>query len=371
MKKITFFLVVLMAVFVSCQDKNAYTVEGTFGSGKFDGKTVFLQKIDSVRAETPTVIDSTTVKDAKFSFKGTTNDEVALGFVSIGKLGQLEEESPVATVILEPGKINITFKENGDVTIGGSAKNDDYNKVLTVMNNVAAIYKEVSDAGGVQGVPLDSEGNDVNTRMTKLQEEMQKASFDFAKANMTNKAGQFIFFTSASSFTREQLKDLLSSADSVFLNTPEMQMIQTELNRVIPEIGQPFADVQLVNNSGSSVKLSDYAGKSKCTLIDFWASWCRPCLEEMPNLKKIYAAYKGKGLEIVGISVDEDKNEWLDAVKKFGMNWVQLADDQRQAGEAYGLTAIPHTILLDQNGVVVAKELRGKELEDKIAEILK
>lgn len=372
MKKITFLLALLAIILVSCQDKNAYTIEGNFADEKFDGKLVYLQAIDSVTAQAPTVLDSTIVKKNKFTFKGSAGDDVALGFVSVGKLGStVEENSPVGTVIMESGKINITFKENGDVILGGTPRNDEYNKVLGVMNDVAAMYKEISEAGSVEAVPVDSVGNDVNARMDKLQDNMQKASFDFAKANMTNKAGQFIFFTSAGSFSRDQLKELIAVADSAFLKTPQMQMLQEELNRVVPEVGKSYADAQLIDANGKPVKLSEYVGANKCVLVDFWASWCKPCMEEMPNLKKIYATYKSKGLEIIGISEDEDKNAWLNAIKKNGMNWVQLADDQKLAAEIYAVRAIPHTVLLDKDGIVVAKDLRGKELENKIAEILK
>lgn len=359
-------------ILVSCQNKNAFTIEGSFANEKFDGKVVYLQKIDSVSAQEPTILDSTVIKKDKFTFKGIASDDITLGFVSIGKLGSpLEENSPVGTIIMEPGTIKVAFKENGDVVLSGTSRNDEYNKVLAVMNNVAALYKEVSDAGGVQAVPLDSTGNDVNARMDKLQDEMQKTSFDFAKANMTNKAGQFIFFTTANSFTRDQLKELMAAADSTFLNIPQIKGFQEELNRVIPEVGQPYTDVQSVDAAGNVVKLSTYVGVNKCVLIDFWASWCKPCIEEMPNLKKIYAAYKDKGLEIIGISEDDDKNAWLDAVKKNGMNWIQLADDQKVAAELYAVRTIPHTVLVNKDGVIVAKDLRGKALEDKIAEILK
>jgi len=371
MKKITFILTVLTMILVSCQNKNAYTIEGTFEGNTFDGKTVFLQKIDSLQAEAPTVVDSIAIKNGKFSFKGSTDNDIVLGFISVGKLGQLEDNSPVATIILEPGTIKLTLKDGGDVNIGGTPRNDEYNKVLTVMNSMAALYKEVSDAGGVEALPLDAEGNDAEARMMKLQKERQESSFNFAKANMTNKAGQFIFYTTGDAFTREQLSELVEAADSTFRNMPEILALQEELNRVMPEVGLPFVDVQVVNANGLPVALSAYAGQHKCVVIDFWASWCGPCIEEMPNLKRIYSTYKSKGLEIVGISVDDDKTAWLNAVKKYNMDWVQLADDKQLAGELYGIATIPHTIVLDQNGIIVAKDLRGKELEDKIAEILK
>ncbi|MDR2955483.1 MAG: AhpC/TSA family protein [Prevotella sp.] len=372
MKKILFFLVVLTVILVSCQDKNAFTISGTLENDKFEGKTVYLQRIDSIRSQSPTVTDSAVIKDKKFTIKGSTvENEITLGVVSVGKLETLSEESPVATVILEPGAINVTFKENGDVNIGGTERNEGYNKVLIVMNDIAALYKEVSDAGGPNNVQPDSDGKNANDRLEDLQKRMREASFDFAKANMVNKAGQLMFFSAAGSFTKEQLGELVAAGDSTFKSLPEIAMLQEELNRVVPEVGQPFADVRLVNKEGSPVLLSEYAGKNKCVLIDFWASWCKPCIEEMPHLRKIYSSYKGKGLEIIGISVDDDKAAWLDAVNKNSMNWIQLADDQKLAGEIYAVTSIPHTVLVDANGTIVAKNLRGQELEDKIAEMLK
>lgn len=371
MKKIILFLAIIAVALVSCQDKGAFTIEGSFSEDQFEGKTVYLQKIDSMTAEVPTVIDSVVIKDKKFSFKGSTEEDKSLAFVSVGKLGLLETNSPVGTIILEPGKIEILFKENGDVNISGTPGNDEYNKVLSVMNEVAAFYKEVSEAGGIQGVPLDSAGNDVETRMGMMQDNMRKATFDFAKANMTNKAGQFIFFTSANTFSREQLSELVEASDSIFKKKPEIVTLIEELSRVIPEVGQPYVDFQMVDANGATVSLSQFVGKSKCVLVDFWASWCAPCIEEMPALRNMYAKYKGKGLEIVGVSVDEDKTAWLGAVEKHNMNWVQLADDKRHGIEFYAVMAIPHTILINEEGVIVAKNLIGKELESKIAEILK
>lgn len=364
MKKITLFLTVLTIIFASCQDKNAYTIEGNFTENTFDGKTVYLQKIDSMQSESSTLVDSAVVKDGKFKLKGIAEAKPTMGFISVGKLESPEPDSPVGTLILEPGTIKITLGKNS-VNTTGTPTNDQFNKVQVQMNDLAKLYQEVNDAGGIQAV------ENATQRMQSLQADMQKAIFDFTKANMSNKAGEFLFYSSASSMTTEQLKELLLLADSTFLNTSEIKALSQELNRIIPEVGQPYANVQLMDMAGKTVSLSDYVGKSKCVLLDFWASWCGPCIQEMPNLVKTYATYKGKGLEIVGISVDEDKQAWLNAVKAHNMTWVQLADETKAASELYGVNTIPHTILIDANGIIVAKDLRGKDLDEKIAAMLK
>lgn len=371
MKKIALLLSLIVLVLASCQNKDGYTIKGSFTEDTFNGKTVYLQKIDSMTAQSPTIMDSVVIEDNKFEFKGTVTEGKSMAFLSVGRLDMLQPNSPVGTIILEPGTINISFAPNGDVAIGGTQGNDEYNKILLIMNDVAALYKEVSDAGGVQGVPVDSAGNDAQTRLMNLQDSMKKAVFGFAKANMTNKAGQFAFFSSAQSFTREELAELVEASDETFKKLPEIEALIEDLSRVIPAEGQPYADVDLVNAEGQRVALSTFVGNNKCVLIDFWASWCAPCIQEMPALKSIYAKYKGKGLEIVGISVDEDKTAWLNAVKKHGMNWIQLADDKQEGSEKYAVSSIPYTLLVDQNGVVLATGLRGDELEKKIAEILK
>lgn len=370
MKKISLLLAIITLAMVSCQNKDSYSIQGSFEEEVFDGKMVYLQTIDSMTAQSSTVVDSMEIKDKKFKFKGKVSGDKSLAFLSVGKLGLLETNSPVGTIVLEPGTINVSFAASGDVVISGTQTNDDYNKILIAMNDIAALYKEVSDAGGPQAIPLDSAGNDVETRLKGLQENMHKATFGFAKQNMTNKAGQFVFFSAANSFSREQLSELVEVSDSTFKQMPEIAALIEDLNRVLPEVGLPYADVDLVDAQGTRVKLSSYVGENKLVLIDFWASWCAPCIKEMPTLKNIYAKYKSKGLEIVGVSEDEDRTAWLDAVKKHNMNWAQLADDKQEGAMYYQVSTIPHTVLVNKEGIVVAKGLTGKELENKISELL-
>ena len=130
----------------------------------------------------------------------------------------------------------------------------------------------------------------------------------------------------------------------------------------------------MADMDGKQVSVADEFAKHKVTVIDFWASWCGPCRQEMPNLVRIYDKYKDQGLGIVGVSLDEDKSEWTEAVKSMNMTWTQLSDLQgwnNAAAQKYGIQAIPFTVVVDSEGTVIDAGLRGEQLETAIGKLLK
>lgn len=138
-------------------------------------------------------------------------------------------------------------------------------------------------------------------------------------------------------------------------------------------LGADFKDARLVTLKGDSVSLSDYVGKHKYVMVDFWASWCGPCMREMPNVKAAYAKYKKRGLEIVGISLDRDKAAWEGAVKRVGITWPQMTDYNAQgskAASAYGVQYIPYIVIFDKKGNIVAKNLHGDDMLQKLEELM-
>jgi thiol-disulfide isomerase/thioredoxin len=107
--------------------------------------------------------------------------------------------------------------------------------------------------------------------------------------------------------------------------------------------------------------------------VDFWAAWCGPCRRENPNNVSLYADYKDKGFEILGVSFDNNREDWIKAINDDGLTWPQVSDLKgwkSAAGKLYGVSSIPHTVLLDKEGVIIAKNLRGEELREKVAELL-
>lgn len=138
-------------------------------------------------------------------------------------------------------------------------------------------------------------------------------------------------------------------------------------------LSSDFKDVRLATIKGDSVSLSDYVGKNKYVMVDFWASWCGPCMREMPNVKAAYAKYKSRGLEIVGISLDKDKAAWEGAVKRVGITWPQMSDLNAwgsKAANLYGVQYIPYIVIFDKKGNIVAKNLHGDEMLKKLEELM-
>jgi peroxiredoxin len=143
-----------------------------------------------------------------------------------------------------------------------------------------------------------------------------------------------------------------------------------KLNAPAMQPGDQLTDFTLNDTDGKPVSISDYRGKF--VLIDFWASWCAPCREENPNLLKAYEKYSSRGFEIIGISLDADKGSWLKAIEKDKLSWVNLSDLkgwESEPAQQYNIKSIPANALIDTSGKIIAVNLRGAELQDKLEQI--
>ncbi|MBP5721302.1 MAG: TlpA family protein disulfide reductase [Bacteroidales bacterium] len=165
----------------------------------------------------------------------------------------------------------------------------------------------------------------------------------------------------------------MENADSLCLQCNAEAQSATQMQDK-PEslIEKRFLDVKESDPQGKAHQLSKYAGKGKWVFVDFWASWCSHCRAEMPNVVAVYKKYHNKGLEIVGFSFDVDIDDWKEAIKSLAMPWIHLSDLkgwQSEAGQVYGIHAIPDNLLINPDGIIVAHDLRGVELDQQLSVI--
>ena len=135
--------------------------------------------------------------------------------------------------------------------------------------------------------------------------------------------------------------------------------------------GKMFTDFTIEDSDGKTVSLSDYVGKGKYVLVDFWASWCGPCKREIPNLKEVYAKYRSKGLEMLSVAVWDEPQATKDTARAYGVNWKQIINAQRVPTDLYGIEGIPHIILFGPDGTILKRDLRGEAIAEEIAKHIK
>ena len=177
----------------------------------------------------------------------------------------------------------------------------------------------------------------------------------------------------------EDLLTLVNSASSRFKGHAGLQILKQKLTEMAGSnkpkdyalTGQPAPNLTMQDVNGKPVSISDFKGRY--VLVDFWASWCGPCRQENPNVVMAYNKYKGKNFTILGVSLDDDKQAWKDAIAKDGLAWNHMSDLKQwesEAVKAYGFDGIPFNVLIDPKGNIIASSLRGSDLEAKLAQVL-
>ncbi|MEN9697590.1 MAG: hypothetical protein RLZ56_1011 [Bacteroidota bacterium] len=261
----------------------------------------------------------------------------------------------------------------GSIEYKGSATQDVY------LNYVKTLTPQLQSLFGDKAMAATASTANTKDSISK-QIELKEANFtksvtDLLKANSQSPVSSLFLIqtTNFVPYIKEHLADLYAILEGPAKKGPFADLIEKSVQSAgLGKIGSVLPEFKQNDVNGKSVSLSSLRGKY--VLVDFWASWCGPCRAENPNVVKAYNVYKGKGFTILGVSLDQDKAKWLEAIKKDGLTWTQVSDLKYWNNEVavkFGIQSIPANFLIDPKGVVIGKDLRGEDLEKILATYLK
>ena len=383
-----------IAIFSSAQEK--FSIRG-IADEELNNQLLYLCLMDDGEKAKEVVLDSAKVKKGKFSFSGVRQTpNIAL---------IKDRDGETYPLILEKGKIVINLTTR---TVGGTPLNDTLdvawkgmqsvinNNKQIVKSNISLVMSQKSGESFREALKRDTAFAAIWRRNVEIDLAQRDSICTFVKEHQNCLVGVFLLSLKEVFMYHSQLEDMMSEASPVFSQhvlvkdkLEEMRQLSRRFEaerekKMTPEereeqkkrqvmdakikIGERFPDAKVKDNAGEIKQLSDYVGKGKYVLIDFWASWCGPCRNEMPNVKAAYEKYASKGFEVISISIDKKQKPWKTAIEELGMNWTQVLNVD--AADIYGIYAIPKTFLIDPEGIVVAKDLRSKKLEKTLLNLL-
>ncbi|MBO6079327.1 MAG: AhpC/TSA family protein [Bacteroidaceae bacterium] len=351
MKKLLF-LLAITATLTCCSNKSNYTLSGTFDD--FNGQTVWL-----ISSNEP--IDSVQTSDGSFMFTGKASVP-SIAYVADARSAR--EAKQRCMFFLEPG--TLTMEKNSDegtqYVVHGTKSNDLLAGYDAIEDELEEYYKQNQDKEGID--------DEIEKRYNEILSKQVKDNLDnmyglYCLSDLSYMQSPELTRALLSTFSKEMCKTKLWNT----IDERNIKMLATTPGKQYMEFSQTDANGIIIS---SKDVLADPA--NKYVLIDFWASWCGPCMREVPYLTETYAKYKDKGFQILGVSLDRTRDAWLAAIERNGMNWIHVSDLkywENEVARQYGVNSIPANFLVDcSNGQIIATGLRGNKLEQKIAELL-
>ena len=314
-------------IFAACTSTpKSYIVEGIVPDESYNNQSVYLFDIENQEIK-----DTTLVIDGKFTFIGTM-DSAAVYMLVLNKFN--------VNFILENGKISVDMSYR--ISAKGTPLNDELLKYYEALYEALNTTKEEIDVYA-----------------------------KFFNANKNNILGAIVL-SDWSSILKSDLFFSLYEQSGYEVRRYLRKDYNTKKKVLQTAEGMPFTDFTIENGNldGSKASLSDYVGKGKYVLVDFWASWCGPCIAEIPVLLEVYNKYKGDKFEVLGVAVWDKREESLKSIEKQNIPWSQIIDAGDIPTNLYGINSIPQIILFAPDGTIVARDLRGDFLKAKVAEVM-
>ena len=366
MKKLRFFLAAITIAFMAaCNNVSSptFTVEGTV-EGLADGDMLFLTDMDGLP------LDTLTVKDGKFSYTGSADS------VCCYALNVMKDDFNSQLFFTEPGIVTIKLSAKpNESKVSGSVANNALQQLMEATN---PIYEKIHEIESIVYNDTTMSHEDewaLNQRYDQLYSEVENKMKEAAEQNIDNELGYMLVMRYIDeSENAELLIRLIGMMPQDFRNRQPLMDLEARIT-ALQQIadGQRMPDFTLATPEGENVSVLSEVRKNTITVLDFWASWCGPCRQEMPFMRELYATYHPKGLGIVGISLDDDGDAWGQAISDLKIEWPQLSDLQGgrcAVAQHFQVTAIPFIVVVDAEGTILSKSLRGESLKQFVAERL-
>ncbi|MCQ2295771.1 MAG: AhpC/TSA family protein [Bacteroidales bacterium] len=363
-------LAMLLCLLGGCKHNGAYTINGAVSMPGFDGSMVYLTDVNTMEP-----IDSAVVADSKFTFQGTV-EQPTIGAIQAASVSG--DVRCTSYIVLEEGTIYIDIVTD---SLSGTPLNDYYYSHYTadtaiirlraLQNSIIDQFYSNSDNQDL-AASLMAEYGKVDSSLTARTNAVLTGIY---QENSDNVLGAYALanLADAGVITFDSLDNIMAHANPIVAQFSPLVKIYERLENVAKTSeGKPFVDLNGIDfATGKATKLSKMIQPGQITLIDFWASWCSPCRGEIKeNLIRLYDKYASQGLNIIGIDVWDKPDDHKAAVEGLGIKYPQLIDDEGTATDTYGVDGVPTILLIDKNGTIVKRGIRGDEIEKAIIEYL-
>jgi peroxiredoxin len=355
-----------------------YVVEGKISGSKVPVKAYLIHNSGTVNK-----IDSVPVVNGVFTFRGTVTEpqhaNLILDHTGVGLDNIDPRSADMINFYLEKGILSLKMADSVfKATITGSPLNEDFQKLKNLLKPVTEKFNNLIAEYNI--LPPDQQYKpEIQASFEEKYKTLEKEQKQLFEKYIHNNPGKLTSLDALMAYGGEEpnvneVEPLFKTLSATVKKTGAAKSYAASLEKFrVTAVGSLAPDFVQNDPDGKPVKLSSFRGKY--LLLDFWASWCGPCREENPNIVQVYNQYKDKNFTILGVSLDRDgsKASWLNAIKNDKLTWTQVSDLkfwQNAVVIQYGIKAIPQNLLLDPQGKIIAKNLRGEELRKKLAELL-